>query len=236
MWQGISGALAPEGLLRVPEAKTKNDELEMAKGFFGFGRWDAPYWFIGLEQGGGGNEKRSEIFRNLQNDGLCDCKRFHEGIEEFRWHRDGELQRTWKKLMLLLMPVIKRETNSYALLDYQSGQWGSRAPDGQTCLIELGGLAAKHLGGKIDRKAFREERIRGIKERLHSRRPKLAVMYGMTQKSAWNAISGCEFRAHSCATSNETLFAFMPSPTAWGKDSTHDRDWVQFGEYISKKL
>jgi hypothetical protein len=208
----------------------------MAREFFGYGRWEARYWFIGLEQGGGDNEKRCEIFANLQNEGLCDCRTFHEGIEELRWHKNGELQRTWKKLMLLLMPVIKKGTDSRTLVDYQSRHWGSFAADGETCVIELGGLSAKHLGFKIDRRAFRAERILRIKKRLDSCRPKLVVMYGVTQRPAWKAISGCEFKAHSCARLNETLFAFMPSPTAWGKDCTHDQDWVQLGEYIAKQL
>jgi hypothetical protein len=58
------------------------DEIEnLSRESFGYGRWDAPVWFIGLEQGGGDNSTRAKAFKAYQSDGLCDCKTFHEAIE-----------------------------------------------------------------------------------------------------------------------------------------------------------
>jgi hypothetical protein len=40
-------------------------ELEMAQNCFGYGRWDAPYWFIGPEQGKGNDEPDDNTLRVL---------------------------------------------------------------------------------------------------------------------------------------------------------------------------
>jgi len=94
-----------------------DDERELALNCYGYGRWDAPYWFIGPEQGKGKLEQkdvtdRASAFRKLNRDGLCDCRAFHTEIKDERWHFKEEgirhkdmppLQATWKSLILLLM-------------------------------------------------------------------------------------------------------------------------------------
>jgi len=72
---------------------TASPELCLAQSCFGYGNWAAPYWFIGLEEGLGKDEqqdvekslrKRCEAFLELNREGLCDCKTFHEEIGEKR--------------------------------------------------------------------------------------------------------------------------------------------------------
>src|SRR6185312_17353521 len=58
---------------------------EMAKRCYGYGRWDAPYWFIGIGEGMGKNdslEKRSAVWSRFKKDGLMDCRDFHLSIGE----------------------------------------------------------------------------------------------------------------------------------------------------------
>lgn len=90
-------------------------EAEMAHGFYGYGRWDAPHWFIGPEQGigpkGVGNAVRSKVWHKLGSPELCDCKEFHFEIGEDSWYRTTPppaplLQSTWRPLMLLLMSFL----------------------------------------------------------------------------------------------------------------------------------
>ncbi len=62
-----------------------NSEIEVGKRCFGYGRWDAPYWFIGLEEGKGreeppDNSSRVNAWKKYERDGLCDCKDFHLAI------------------------------------------------------------------------------------------------------------------------------------------------------------
>jgi hypothetical protein len=207
----------------------------MAQGCYGYGRWDAPYWFIGPEQGGSDNSLRAPAFAKCQSDGLCDCKEFHRVIGETRWHRDyPELQRTWRRLMMLLMPSLGYGVSNDELRVYQRDLWGMR-DSGETCVIELGGLAAKNLKTPSDRKSFREERIELIKTRIGKCEsgPKLVVMYGSGSKEAWNRISDCHFVHGECVKPGRTLFAFMRSPTAIGET---DDKWIRLGERIAERL
>jgi hypothetical protein len=45
---------------RTKEMALDNHERNMAEDNFGYGRWDAPYWFIGPEQGMGAGAKKDE--------------------------------------------------------------------------------------------------------------------------------------------------------------------------------
>ena len=56
---------------------------EMARNCYGYGRWDAPYWFFGLEEGMSGTlEERIEAWQHLGEGGLSDCRLFHERIKD----------------------------------------------------------------------------------------------------------------------------------------------------------
>jgi hypothetical protein len=210
----------------------------MAREFYGYGKWEAPYWFIGLEQGGEGNELRAKAFSKLGKDGLCDCKEFHREIREMRWHREPPeeslLQPTWRRLMLLLMPSLGLDTDQITLRRYQCCRWGRRN-SGETSVIDLGGLSAKNLGFPSDRETYRVDRIELIKERIGKCEsgPKLVVLYGAGSKKAWNSISGGKFVCGESVKFGSTLFAFMRSPTAPGEN---DDEWNQLGARIAEQL
>jgi hypothetical protein len=75
------------------------DERALALTCYGYGRWNAPYWFIGPEQGQGKWEnkaliERARAFRKLNRDGLCDCRAFHIEIKE----KDGILKTTTNRI------------------------------------------------------------------------------------------------------------------------------------------
>jgi hypothetical protein len=71
---------------------------EMARGCFGYGRWDAPYWLIGLEEGMSGTlDNRIRAFQKLDKDGLCDSRKFHHEIGVYHHHQDSRpLATTWR--------------------------------------------------------------------------------------------------------------------------------------------
>ena len=69
-------------------------EHEMGLRSYGFGRWDAPFWFIGPEQGKGkdepeDNDRRVEAWKRLGKTELCDCLEFHAQISDLSWHVEG---------------------------------------------------------------------------------------------------------------------------------------------------
>jgi hypothetical protein len=83
---------------------------EMARGCFGYGRWDAPYWLIGLEEGMSGTlDNRIRAFQKLDKDGLCDSRKFHHEIGVHHHHQDSPpLATTWRVLILILLTYLGR--------------------------------------------------------------------------------------------------------------------------------
>jgi len=164
---------------------------EMALRCYGYGRWEAPYWFIGPEQGQGNEtlECRVEAWTALGAKDLCDCREFSERICDDRWHRPNpKPQNTWMPLICLLMGFLGRSTNKESLIAYQRDRWGM-LDNGETCVIELLGLPAKSLKTPRDRKTFRAERIDVIRDKIRVHRPKLVVMYGKSHKNSWDQIA-----------------------------------------------
>lgn len=176
----------------------------MARVFFGYGRWEAPYWFIGPEQGMGKHENhdverslraRAKAWRDLGSKELTDCREYHGRIGELRWHykQPVALQRTWNPLMLLMFSFLERPTDDIRRRRYQASSWGACQPwtrePGETCVIELSGLAAPSLQENLDDGTFLQERIQVVSERLRGSPPRLVVMYGRMQIDSWNTIA-----------------------------------------------
>lgn len=200
----------------------------MARNFFGFGRWSAPHWFIGLEQGGGDNERRAEAFKELQRDGLCDCRQFHLRIGEPRWHGDGtEIQRTWGRLMRLLASFYGADSDDTGLLAYQKNHWGMHG--GDTCIIELLGLSAAGLHVEMDRKKqYQMERINTIREKLAENTPKTVVMYGFTGENSFQKLAGGTLIRGEIVKHEKSLIIFVDHPTRQRRGNT-DRSWNDLG-------
>lgn len=116
------------------------DIRDMAREWYGYGRWDAPYWFIGPEPGqqGGNNleerradlEKRCKAWICLGRGELIDCKKHHFCFGETRWHREvppPATQATWRQLIRLLLAYRSvKEPDIEDIRSYQQNCWGWR--------------------------------------------------------------------------------------------------------------
>jgi len=214
-----------------------DDELQMARRFFGYGHWDAWYWFIGPEQGKGPKEGADNIARlnawiKLGKPDLCDCKEFHDAIGEMSWHREApdkpRLQPTWRPLMLLLTTFLGKPAGRDDLRTYQRDHLG-RASGGETCVIELSGLAAKGLRVPMDRERFLNERVEIISEKMREHKPKVVVMYGQNEKNTWEEITRCELELDRPHRAGTTLFVFTTHPNTRGRKNS---DWEQLGQRL----
>ncbi|HMD22341.1 MAG TPA: hypothetical protein VKH40_18590, partial [Alloacidobacterium sp.] len=175
---------------------------------------------------------RLEAWRQLGSRELNDCKSFHEAIKEYRLHREGKLVPTWRSLILLLMTFLEKPNDRESLRSYQRSHWGSSS--GETCVIELSGLAARNLNAPRDRESFREERITKIRERLNENNStvKLVVMYGRTRKESWEKIAGRTFPPDGILTSGTTIIAHTPAPVAFGLTNEY---WEELGLLLRNK-
>src|SRR5258708_1309949 len=219
---------------------------EMARTSYGYGRWDAPYWFIGPEQGMGEHERndseralelRLSKWIKLGRLDLNDCRKFHCEIGEKNWHCKElvKLQKTWRPLLLLLMTFLGRSRDNEILRTYQRDRWGML--DGETCVIELSGLAAPNTGEATDTSAFLRDRIPVIRERIREHRPGFVVMYGLGQRPSYEQIAEAKFprEPDPFFCKGPTLLAMTPHPVARIKveDKYVGNDyWIELGKKL----
>lgn len=212
-------------------------ELEMAQNCFGYGRWDAPYWFIGPEQGKGSDEsddnlRRARTWQRLGSAELCDCLEFHKEISDLSWHSGRpRLQPTWRPLILLLKAFLNEATGIENLREYQRDRWG-RAHQGETCVIELSGLAARNYRVQIDRERFRRERVEVIRQRMMRWKPVFVVMYGVNERPSWEEIAGRALVRDCVIKAGPTMIAFAPHPQEHGRRNV---DWINLGLKLRKE-
>ena len=223
----------------------KRAEDELARESYGYGCWKAPYCFIGPEQGQAADENnnlanRHKAFVELQTDGLSDCGAFHDFIHEPRWHRaKPALQRTWSRLIRLLLTFDDKDTDNNEILRiYQRDRWGRQ--NGETCVIELSGLPARNLEVQRNRERYRPERIKFIRDKLFGCHPAptFVVMYGKGAWEHYEKIAGIRLHPHDHASPHvvrkvkSTIFAFAEHPVSWG---LRNKYWVELGEEMRKK-
>lgn len=211
------------------------DADQMARKFFGFGRWGAPFWFIGPEPGKGPTESDDNSARirewvRFGKPELCDCREFHRAIGELHWHRDApRLQRTWRSLILFLMAAQGRAFDNERVRIYQRMHWGKA--NGDTCVIELSGVASRKLTSNAQ--PFLKERVETIRERLTRNKPALILFYGANRIKSFEDIAGCPLASDRFTRRGETVFTFTPHPVAYGRK---DADWVNLAQAIRPSL
>ena len=100
------------------QSPLSQNELDcMAKEFYGYGRWDAPFWFIGPEAGmskdGIDNlPARHNSWKLLGCAPTVDCEKHHRGFGFTKWHQPyPPTQSTWRQLIRLLLAYKGRNPN-----------------------------------------------------------------------------------------------------------------------------
>jgi hypothetical protein len=136
--------------------------------------------------------------------------------------------------MLLLMAFLKRDKGNESLRNYQRDRWGT-VIGGETCVIELSGLAARSFRVPRDRRLFRQERIDVIRQRMLTYRPALVVMYGVSEKEHWEKIAGSSFPADNILKLDSTIIAFAPHPVRPGR-RRGNAYWAELGERLRQEV
>jgi hypothetical protein len=224
------------------------DILDMARHWYGYGRWEAKYWFIGPEPGQpeGDNHEgdnltvRCKAWVDLGRGELVDCKDHHFAFGWTKWHKENApTQPTWRALIRLLLAA--RNGTQPTLNDirsYQQKHWGMR--NDETCVIELCSLAAKKLRAKkginFDASMFVKERVKTIRERILKYNPAVVIMYGKKDKSYWEEIAGQNFSGTPdiCTIGDrptQVVFANHPVDNV-GVDPSY---WLQLAERLRQR-
>jgi len=188
--------------------------------------------------------RRLRAWERLKSLDLNDCAKFHREIEEMQWHFKQpkvDLQTTWRPLLLLLMTYLGKldglkgsqkeitEGSREILRHYQKDRWGML--DGETCVIELSGLAAPNAELALDTRAFLPGRIEHIRGRIRQHRPRLVVMYGLTQSKSYEQIAGLSFPdPDRFFCSGPSLLVLTPHPAAPSKEG--NAYWTRLGSKL----
>ncbi len=215
-------------------------EQEMAERFYGFGRWKAPYWFIGPEQGQAKDEKdelgpRLRAWEKLGKPELADLKDFHDQLHPGMWTEKGApLQKTWRKLMLVLFSSRPGSFDKEDLRQYQQTKLG-RASEGigETCLLELSGLPAN--SGKIarDRESCLDRRIARLASAVETYKPKLVVMYGRGQQKVFERIVKPLPELDRATVVGKTVILFTKHTNA---RKLTDEHWCNLGKSLQEAM
>lgn len=221
--------------------ETLNDSAVEAfiDGFFGYGNWAAPIWFIGMEEGGGGTiaeaGRRIETWRMRGKLDLEDLVEYHYaiGITKYLGSRPA-LQPTWSKLVHLLLGMNEETATDERVRAFQANELGRRG--GSSALVELLPLPSPGIGHWIygdattipylsSRERYRSHvvrhRIAAIRERVASYGPAAVVFLGLSYAAYWSEIGclplvparGDDFIA---AKKGQTMFIVAKHPAAHG--------------------
>lgn len=220
------------------------------KGFYGHGRYESRYWYIGMEAGGGATE--SEVISRIQgwhNHGRPELEPLGGTA---RWFRDPvALQPTWKHLIRVTLNAEGLPAQREDIRAYQKARLGR--DDGLECLLELLPLPSPGLGKWLfypksglpylgDRATYTgyvtPGRIEHLRTRIAEHRPALVTFYGRRYENEWRAIAGVDFKPAriinvSTARNDHTFFVTMPHPAAHGLTNAY---FEAIGQLIAAEL
>lgn len=177
-----------------PEGGVDSDLLQaFMKGFYGYGSYEAPYWFVGIEESGGNSVgdivRRLRAWDGRQRPEIDDLQGFHSSAEiEISLTKP---QRTWRPLIQFVLRCKDESVSKESVCEYQASRLGREG--GETCLLEL--LPLPRPGARAwpysswstlpavttyraYEKAVRAARTETILSRIRQYCPSVVVFYG----------------------------------------------------------
>jgi len=175
--------------------------------FYGYGNYQARFWFIGMEEGGG--QTLDEIARRIAawdrrgRQELEDVAEYHHavGIDHLFGNRP-KLQLTWSKLIRIALAAEGRVCDTEAIRQYQATALGRH--DSDNCLLELMPLPSRNTGTWLfgdgsalpfltNREAYlarvAPQRVAHLQASLARSRPRAVIFYGQQYQPYWTQIA-----------------------------------------------
>jgi hypothetical protein len=169
--------------------------------FYGYGNYAGRFWFIGMEEGGGGSYE--EIQRCLTlwavrgGRELEDAAEYHVqlGMAEY-FQPPGKRQATWSGLIRLLLNIQRMPAVASNVREYQIDQLGRSS--GETCLVELLPLHSPSIGNwlygrtstipylksrTVYTRGVAPKRVEHLRRRIKAHQPPVVIFYGTGYRS-----------------------------------------------------
>lgn len=215
-------------------------------GFYGYGNYQAPYWFVGMEEGGGNSHEeivgRLEVWSKRGHEELEDLAQYHRelGMSRF-FDAQAKLQSTWKQLIRVVLTANGQTYDVETIREYQRSRLGTK--DGETCLLELLPLPSPNIASwlygehsdlpyLLNRETYgkhvTDSRIAHFQGRIIQHQPKAVVFYGIKYRVYWEKIAGIESWEKSSegvdfASNGNTLLVVAKHPVAMGSTNEYFR-------------
>jgi hypothetical protein len=212
----------------------KNLKHLAAQNFLGWGNYRAPYYFVGMEPGGEHGQRFYTSWAKLGCGELVDRYRQHVILNPDDYERTLQAaSQTWMKLLWLLFsyegrPIVKEEVRRV-----QREEWGTS--DGCACIMNLSGVQAKSTNVKVDRSLYRDERIAKIRKRIIEHCPKFVVFLGLTLRSDYEKVVGCQFDDKGFAMMNRgsTVCILVTHPNS--RYTSTKKYWINRGRALNRR-
>lgn len=109
-------------------------------GFYGYGNYQADYWFVGMEEGGGDTvqeiNQRLTVWDQRGRREVEDVAEYHLALGIIHpFVEKAKLQPTWAKLIRVLLSIEGLSPTKEEVRRYQQQQWARS--NGNVCLLEL---------------------------------------------------------------------------------------------------
>jgi hypothetical protein len=111
--------------------------------------------------------------------------------------------------------------------EYQRDKWGTST--GDTCVIELSGLASPNIRTPQDRKTLLSRRIVRIRQEALRHPPEFIVMYGLGQRDEYEQIAGANFDSSGMCRIGKTVAAITHHPVTRGLGKDY---WMRLGSLL----
>jgi len=218
---------------------------QAAENWYGYGTWNAPYWFIGPEPGGHQNPTMYEAWAQLGGGELVDCRAHHQLANQLnhnqhtRWHDErAVLQPTWRCLTLLLKIYEGTAIDKETIREYQRLHWGGL--NGREAVVEISCVHAQNMNEENEQLPRRQQRpllearIETLRRRIDEHRPTFAVFYGLgIYRGYYEQIVGADFDRQGYAARNGTVCLLSRHPASRGIGNSF---WIEQGRELRRRV
>lgn len=174
--------------------------------FVGFGSYEADFWFVGMEQGGGRDleemQRRLVAWKRQECEEVVDFSKYHDDIDESRWMgANARIQPTLGKMIRIALAARGQAVTPAAVREYQTKRFARTG--GETLIAELFPLPSRSIGHWIYselqslphlktresyRMALRDRRMSLLRERIDRYRPHAVILFGWSYCDEWRSL------------------------------------------------
>ncbi len=223
-----------------------------AKNFYGYGNWEQPTWFVGMEEGGCATlaefQRRLDSWLSNGCKDLINARKHHEAMGLSKWFRKrAPLQKTWEKLIRIHLSLHERPLDLESIRHFQINDFG-QADEGFASLelFSLPAVSAQswiyseiiELPYLINRAVYKyylyPKRAEYLRRRILKHKPKQVVIYGLSYRHEWEGIVRRKFKTSPVpdvieTSVDSTLVLVIPHPVARGYNQDY---WTEVGNYL----